>query len=99
MGGMGWHDVAMVEFKLDTKDGGPKLVEVKGRFGLLPLLIAPGVGFPCLPCTMATEENVDPVFGDGAWVGCRPARAIPRDLLLSAASLRDGRGRERWRWN
>ena len=99
MGGMGWDGVAMVEFKLDEKDGKPKLMEVNGRFGQLPLSIAPGVGFPCLPCTMATEGDGEPVFGDGVWVGCRPARAILWDLLLSAASLRDGGGREGLRWN
>jgi len=82
----------MVDFKLDAKDGAPKLMEVNGRFGQLPLSIAPGVGFPCLPCTMATEGSGDPVFGDGAWVGCGLARAIFRDLLLSVASLRDGGG-------
>ena len=93
---MEWHGVAMVDFKLDAKDGVPELMEVNGRFGQLPLSIAPGVGFPdvgfaYLPGTMATEGDVDPVFGDCARVGCRPVRAILRDLLCHAA-LRDGGG-------
>ena len=92
MGGMGWHGVAMVEFKLDINDGVPELMEVNGRFGQLPLSIAPGVDLPYLPCTMATEGGGDPVFEDCARVGCRPARAILRDLLLSVASLKDGGG-------
>ena len=74
-------------------DGGwVTLIEVTGRFGQLPLSIAPGVGFPCLPCTMVTEGDVDPAFGDCARVGCRPVRAILRDLLCHAASLRNGGG-------
>jgi len=80
-------------FKLDTTGrGGLTLIEVNGRFGQPPLSIAPGVGFPYLPCMMATEGDVDQVFGDCARVGCRPVRTILRDLLLSVASLRDGGG-------
>jgi hypothetical protein len=41
---------------------------------------------------MTAEGGIDPAYGDGARVGCRPARAILRDLLLSVASLRDGGG-------
>ena len=82
----------MVDFKLDAKDGVPELMAVNGRFGQLPLSIAPGVDLPYLPCTMVTEGDVDPVFGDCARVGCRPVRAILRDLLCHAASLRNGGG-------
>ena len=105
MGGMGWHGVAMVEFKLDINDGVPELMEVNGRFGQPPLSVAPGVGFhgvgfsgagfpgagfAYLPCTMATEGDVDPVFGDCARVGCGCVRAILRDILRHAAAMGDG---------
>ena len=87
MEGLGWHGVAMVEFKLDTKDGEPKLMEVNGRFwGSLPLSIASGVDFPYLLHKMVTEGDVDPVFEYKTGVKCR--WLIPGDLLWFVASLR-----------
>jgi predicted ATP-grasp superfamily ATP-dependent carboligase len=42
-----WRGVAMVEFKIDRKDGRPKLMEINGRFwGSLQLAIDAGVDFP-----------------------------------------------------
>jgi predicted ATP-grasp superfamily ATP-dependent carboligase len=42
-----WQGVAMVEFKVDSRDGVPKLMEVNGRFwGSLQLAIDAGVDFP-----------------------------------------------------
>ena len=92
-----------LNLSLILPDGrGLTLIEVTGRFGHPPLSIAPGVGFPIVGFSgvgfpyllhkMVTEGDVDPVFGDCARVGCRPVRAIPRDLLRHAASLRDGGG-------
>jgi len=93
MEGLGWHGVAMVEFKLDTKDREPKLMEVNGRFwGSLPLSIVPGVGFPYLPGMMAAEGGVDPAFEDCARVGCRCVRTILRDILWHLISLEDAAG-------
>lgn len=44
---IGWQGVAMVEFKVDTRDGLPKLMEINGRFwGSLQLAIDAGVDFP-----------------------------------------------------
>ena len=44
---LGWHGVAMVEFKRDARDGVPKLMEINGRFwGSLQLAIDAGVDFP-----------------------------------------------------
>ncbi len=46
---LGWHGVAMVEFKRDQRDGLPKLMEINGRFwGSLQLSIDAGVDFPGL---------------------------------------------------
>jgi predicted ATP-grasp superfamily ATP-dependent carboligase/CelD/BcsL family acetyltransferase involved in cellulose biosynthesis len=46
---LGWQGVAMVEFKLDRRDGRPKLMEVNGRFwGSLQLAIDAGVDFPAI---------------------------------------------------
>jgi predicted ATP-grasp superfamily ATP-dependent carboligase/CelD/BcsL family acetyltransferase involved in cellulose biosynthesis len=44
-----WQGVAMVEFKMDRRDGRPKLMEINGRFwGSLQLAIDSGVDFPLI---------------------------------------------------
>jgi predicted ATP-grasp superfamily ATP-dependent carboligase len=44
---LNWHGVAMAEFKIDSRDGSAKLMEINGRFwGSLHLAIASGVDFP-----------------------------------------------------
>jgi hypothetical protein len=46
---LGWHGVAMVEFKRDVRDAVPKLMEINGRFwGSLQLAVDAGVNFPAL---------------------------------------------------
>ena len=56
---LGWHGVAMVEFKHDLRDGLPKLMEINGRFwGSLQLAIDAGVNFPAL--LMQTLESATP---------------------------------------
>jgi predicted ATP-grasp superfamily ATP-dependent carboligase len=51
---LGWHGVAMVEFKKDRRDGRYKLMEVNPKFwGSLDLSIAAGVDFPWLAAQMA----------------------------------------------
>lgn len=46
---LGWHGVAMVEFKRDERDGRPMLMEINGRFwGSLQLAVDAGVDFPAL---------------------------------------------------
>jgi predicted ATP-grasp superfamily ATP-dependent carboligase len=88
MAGLNWYGVAMVEFKLDERDGEPKLMEVNGRFwGSLPLSIASGVDFPYLLHKMATEGDVEPVFEYKAGVKCR--WFIPGDILWFATSLKN----------
>ena len=88
MEGLKWHGVAMVEFKIDKKDGEPKLMEVNGRFwGSLPLAIASGVDFPYLLHKMATEGDVEPVFEYKTGVKCR--WLIPGDMLWLVASLKN----------
>lgn len=54
----GWDSVAMVEFKLDTKTGCPRLMEINARFwGSLQLAISSGVDFPYLLYAHATGET------------------------------------------
>jgi len=61
---LGWVGVAMAEFKVDTRDGRPKLLEVNPRFwGSLHHAILCGVDFPWLLCRMAVDGDVDRVTG------------------------------------
>jgi predicted ATP-grasp superfamily ATP-dependent carboligase len=60
---LGWQGVAMVEFKMDARDGTAKLMEVNGRFwGSLQLAIDAGADFPLLLYRLATGENVPAQF-------------------------------------
>lgn len=94
MEALNWHGVAMVEFKLDEKDGEPKLMEVNGRFwGSLPLSIASGVDFPYLLHKMITEGDVEKVFEYKIGVKCR--WLISGDMLWFLASLENRENR----WN
>jgi predicted ATP-grasp superfamily ATP-dependent carboligase len=57
---LGWHGVAMVEYKLDRESGEPLLMEVNGRFwGSLQLAIAAGVDFPYLLYRLAVDGCVE----------------------------------------
>lgn len=92
MEGLNWHGVAMVEFKLDEKDGVPKLMEINGRFwGSLPLSTVAGVDFPYLLHKMAIEGDVEPVFKYEIGVKCR--WLIPGDILWFIASLNNRKDR------
>ncbi|RLE42910.1 hypothetical protein DRJ48_02415 [Candidatus Woesearchaeota archaeon] len=60
---MRWQGVGMAEFKVDTRDNKPKLMEVNPRFwGSLALPIYAGVDFPYLLFKMALEGDVTPVI-------------------------------------
>jgi predicted ATP-grasp superfamily ATP-dependent carboligase len=60
---LNWVGVGMVEFKVDPRDGVPKLMEVNPRFwGSLQLAIVSGVDFPFLMLKMARKECFEPVL-------------------------------------
>ena len=60
---LNWVGVGMVEFKVDPRDGMPKLMEVNPRFwGSLQLAIASGVDFPYLILKMARRESFEPIL-------------------------------------
>ena len=57
-----WHGPAQVEFKRDTRDGTPKLIDINARFwGTLDTSIQAGVNFPLLACRIALEGDVQPI--------------------------------------
>ncbi|RLC93735.1 MAG: hypothetical protein DRI39_04910 [Chloroflexi bacterium] len=79
-----WYGIAMVEFKLDRRDGEPKLMEVNPRFwGTTPVAIFSGVDFPYLLYRLAKkEQNMDEhAFQTGVKMRflCDDTRAFLRD--------------------
>lgn len=77
---LGWHGVAMVEFRRDSRDGKFKLMEINPKFwGSLDLAIKAGVDFPYLLYKMVTEGDINPVFNYK--LGIRFMWPLPDDLL------------------
>ena len=59
LGPLGWHGVAMMEFKQDQRTGRSFVMEVNGRFwGSLQLAIDAGVDFPYLSCRLALGGRI-----------------------------------------
>ena len=72
--------VAMVEFKMDSRDHKAKLLEVNPRFwGSLALAIDAGVNFPYLLTLMALERDFPPVVDYRLGHFCR--WLLPGDIL------------------
>ena len=82
---LGWVGVAMAEFKVDPRDGRPKLLEVNPRFwGSLHHAIACGVDFPWLLYRMAMDGDVEP---PGEYrVGVRTRSLLHGELMHFLAS-------------
>jgi len=60
LGPIGWHGVAMMEYKQDRRTGECVLMEVNGRFwGSLELAVAAGVDFPFLAFQLAQGVRPD----------------------------------------
>ncbi len=75
-----WFGVAMVEFKVDPRDGLPKLMEINPRFwGSLALAVEAGVNFPHLLYRMSHGEDFSPVERYTVGVKCR--WLLPGDIL------------------
>jgi predicted ATP-grasp superfamily ATP-dependent carboligase len=60
LGSVGWHGVAMLEYKQDRRTGRSFLMEVNGRFwGSLQLAVDAGVDFPYLSAQLALGQPLD----------------------------------------
>jgi predicted ATP-grasp superfamily ATP-dependent carboligase len=58
-----WHGAAQVEFKRDSRDGTPTLMEVNPRFwGTLDLAVQAGIDLPALTARLAVDGDVEPCF-------------------------------------
>jgi predicted ATP-grasp superfamily ATP-dependent carboligase len=77
---LGWTGVAMVEYRVDPRDGRPKLLEVNPRFwGSLHHAILCGVDFPFLLYRLAMEGDVTRV--DGYRVGVRSRSLLHGEIM------------------
>ena len=77
---MRWAGVAMVEFRIDARDGTPKLMEINPRFwGSLQLSILGGVDFPYLLYKMIMDGDIEPSLDYESNVKCR--WLLPGDIL------------------
>lgn len=56
-----WQGVAMVEFRIDSRTGEPKLMEINPRlWGSLALSVSAGVDFPYLLYRLSVEDEITP---------------------------------------
>ena len=75
-----WTGIAMVEFKVDSRDSRPKLLEINPRFwGSLQLAILSGVDFPYLLYKLAMKRDIDPI--NSYKTGVKSRWLIPGDLM------------------
>jgi len=69
---LNWVGIGMAEFKVDPRDGVPRLMELNPRFwGSLQLAIISGVDFPYLILRMARRESFEPVLHYEVGKRCR----------------------------
>ena len=88
-----WNGVAMVEFKVDARDGVPKLMEVNGRFwGSLQLAVDAGINFPLLLYRLACGEEVPAQFDYKAGVKSRWLLGDLDHLLIRLTHRNTGNG-------
>lgn len=86
---LNWIGLAMVEFKEDTRDGIPKLMEINPRFwGSVALPIFSGVDFPVLAARTTAGLAIQPVL---SYETGRRARWLwPGDILHFVELLKRG---------
>jgi predicted ATP-grasp superfamily ATP-dependent carboligase len=81
---LNWHGVAEVEFKIDSRDSTPKLMEINGRFwGSMNVAIESGVDFPYLLFLLAKGEKICPIFKYKTGVKFRWLNADSENLRLT----------------
>jgi len=87
---LSWRGPAMVEFRVDARDGIPKLMEINPRlWGSIALHIAAGVNFPGLMLKEALGEPYERVCSYRE--GTKAKWFFPGEILYFLANLRKGR--------
>ena len=76
---LAWHGPGQLEFRMDRRDGKPKLIEMNTRFwGSVDLSIQAGIDFPFLACRLALEGDIEPQYSYR--VGSRYRMWLPYEL-------------------
>lgn len=77
---IGWYGVANIEFKIDNRDGRPKLMEINPRlWGSLHLAVESGINFPYLLYQLALRGDIKPAFDYAAGIKFR--WLLPGDMM------------------
>ena len=85
-----WRGIAMVEWKVDPRDGVAKLMEINPRFwGSLELAVRSGVDFPALYVRAALGEKLPKAASYSANVRCR--WMMPGEILRYLSQPRERR--------
>jgi len=83
-----WSGVAMVEFRIDKRDGTPKLMEINPRFwGSLQLSILAGADFPYMLYKLIMNDNLLPKLNFKCGVQCRWLMGDPIDFFRHPVKL------------
>ncbi|MCW4016290.1 MAG: ATP-grasp domain-containing protein [Candidatus Bathyarchaeota archaeon] len=83
-----WHGIAELEFRVDSRDNIPKLLEINPRFwGSLSVAVKAGVDFPYLLYQIAMDGDVKGVFNYKVGV---KGRYFDQDLLYLFSMLKNG---------
>jgi len=82
---VGWHGVCQVEFKRDSRDGSPRLLDVNPRFwGTLDAAIQAGANFPAKLCELAARGDTTEQYEYR--VGMRYVNLLPLMLFTLCQS-------------
>src|SRR5208283_1523062 len=84
---LSWHGIAEVEFRLDSRDNIPKLMEINPRFwGSLCVAVKAGVDFPYLLYKIAMDGDTRGTFNYKAGV---KGRYMEQDLLYIISIIKN----------
>jgi predicted ATP-grasp superfamily ATP-dependent carboligase len=82
-----WHGIAEVEFRLDSRDNVPRLMEINPRsWGSIEVAIRAGVDFPYLAYRMAMDGDITGVFNYKVGV---KGRFFQQDMLYILSLFKD----------
>ena len=82
---IGYHGLAQVEFKYDTKSEQYKLMEINPKFwGTLALSIEAGINFPLLATNLANDKKID--LQSDYKVGIKYRWPFPQEILAMLES-------------
>jgi predicted ATP-grasp superfamily ATP-dependent carboligase len=82
-----WHGIAEVEYRLDSRDNMPKLMEINPRFwGSLCVAIKAGVDFPYMLYRMSMDGDTKSTFSYKTGV---KGRYLEQDFLYIVSMFRD----------